>query len=829
MTVRTSIPSPLSHRQRRPLALASTFWLLPLIGVAACGDDTPSLGDTPAITSFTASANEVESGQTVTLNWATTGADQISITAAPGGEVTTSMMASGSVMSAALTERTAFTLEASGNGMTVRDVVMVDISGPPPPPDPPTVTTLSVTPDPVDFNAQFTVTWAVENADTVRITLDGAEIENTMESSGTLMRAASRPEGQLLVLEATNGGGTTSRNLPINVTPPPGLEVEPNDSPASATRVDDMGIATARLESNDQDYFQIDVVEGGWVRAETSDGRGGCAVDQDMELRDSNGMVLANGIFGEFVLDGNGAAIGACRLIDPRIDDGARSLAAGTYFIRVVSGMFQPPVGDYTIQITTGGPGCGNGIIEAGEQCDDGNMTDGDGCSMMCTVPNPQIVTPADGQPTLLSGALPDNGVTLVQLEVSTPGTLVAEVGAPIVGDCTSSMRLVLLDAMFNEIGVISDIPQNNAVYPCGRFDPDRTATESTLAAGTYFLRAEALDGEAVAAHQLMVRLYPGSGCGNGYREQMELCDDGNTDDTDYCNSACNLNPLPVDSARATLNMDSRFGPFQRVRVAVGARTSLTATVTSAGTSTTGNCGVPTFMGLIQPQAAVSVIGLSAPGVPNCGGIDQPASSYAADLAPASYDMVVVTSGPSPGGPVTVSASGINPSCGNGIVEPSNREQCDDGNLVETDACRSDCIENSVRFTETEPNNQINQANQLSVTPGGALTIVSAAFASATDVDIFEVNLPANAQIDLQTYTTDGNRLDCQTVDTILLLVNDQSQIVAQNDDSNGLCSRLQTANTPALQNLAAGQYFVVVQPFQNSAPGSYFLDVKVE
>src|SRR2546427_2810591 len=31
-------------------------------------------------------------------------------------------------------------------------------------------------------------------------------------------------------------------------------------------------------------------------------------------------------------------------------------------------------------------PGCGNGIIENGEQCDDGNLVDGDGCESNCTV-----------------------------------------------------------------------------------------------------------------------------------------------------------------------------------------------------------------------------------------------------------------------------------------------------------------------------------------------------------------------------------------------------------------------------------------------------------
>ena len=29
---------------------------------------------------------------------------------------------------------------------------------------------------------------------------------------------------------------------------------------------------------------------------------------------------------------------------------------------------------------------CGNGVVETGEQCDDGSRADGDGCSRQCTV-----------------------------------------------------------------------------------------------------------------------------------------------------------------------------------------------------------------------------------------------------------------------------------------------------------------------------------------------------------------------------------------------------------------------------------------------------------
>lgn len=40
----------------------------------------------------------------------------------------------------------------------------------------------------------------------------------------------------------------------------------------------------------------------------------------------------------------------------------------------------------------TGGAACGNGVVDTGEQCDDGNTAAGDGCSATCTTE--QVVTP---------------------------------------------------------------------------------------------------------------------------------------------------------------------------------------------------------------------------------------------------------------------------------------------------------------------------------------------------------------------------------------------------------------------------------------------------
>jgi TonB family protein len=45
---------------------------------------------------------------------------------------------------------------------------------------------------------------------------------------------------------------------------------------------------------------------------------------------------------------------------------------------------------------------CGNGILEAGEQCDDGNTSDGDGCSSTCI--KDVLIDPTALQALLASG-----------------------------------------------------------------------------------------------------------------------------------------------------------------------------------------------------------------------------------------------------------------------------------------------------------------------------------------------------------------------------------------------------------------------------------------
>src|SRR5262249_51290885 len=60
---------------------------------------------------------------------------------------------------------------------------------------------------------------------------------------------------------------------------------------------------------------------------------------------------------------------------------------------------------------------CGNGIIDPGEQCDDGNTVSGDGCSNVCTIEagwmSMCVVVPVCGDGLLRGGETCDDGNTV--------------------------------------------------------------------------------------------------------------------------------------------------------------------------------------------------------------------------------------------------------------------------------------------------------------------------------------------------------------------------------------------------------------------------------
>ena len=192
-------------------------------------------------------------------------------------------------------------------------------------------------------------------------------------------------------------------------------------------------------------------------------------------------------------------------------------------------------VGDAGVDRPGGGT-CGDGIIERSEQCDDGNTTNGDGCSRICQI-EANWDCPTQGQPCTYLGTC-GNGV-LTSNKACDDGNTKSGDGCS--GDCKTV-----------ETGYICRKPGNPCTPLCG--DARITGVE------------ECDDGNADSGDGCspICRIEPGwtctkttpstcthSECGNGKVETGETCDDGNTVPFDGCSPSCQKDPTCGTSSSA--------------------------------------------------------------------------------------------------------------------------------------------------------------------------------------------------------------------------------------------------------------------------------------
>jgi len=170
---------------------------------------------------------------------------------------------------------------------------------------------------------------------------------------------------------------------------------------------------------------------------------------------------------------------------------------------------------------------CGNGIKAANEECDDGNIIDGDGCSSSCKLED-KIHYNCD---------IPDGGLTVC---------------TPICGD-GYRIGTETCDEGKNTPGCIDCVVQYG--YLC-----DRSGHNCECVHGDGLICKEeecddgnpnskgCIEGKVADGYECFNKTGPSSrciplGCGNGYVNSGEECDDGNTVDGDGCSSDCRVEP----------------------------------------------------------------------------------------------------------------------------------------------------------------------------------------------------------------------------------------------------------------------------------------------
>jgi cysteine-rich repeat protein len=150
---------------------------------------------------------------------------------------------------------------------------------------------------------------------------------------------------------------------------------------------------------------------------------------------------------------------------------------------------------------------CGDGILSPGEECDDGNNTDGDGCSSDCTIEPP---------PEICEDRVDNDGDGLV--DCADP-------------DCASDPFCLCGNGI---------IEGNEECDDGNNTDGDGCSSSCTLESPQSEICDNGMDDDMDGLVDCLDSDCAndpacGPSCGNGFLEPGEACDDGNRDNTDSC------------------------------------------------------------------------------------------------------------------------------------------------------------------------------------------------------------------------------------------------------------------------------------------------------
>ncbi len=207
--------------------------------------------------------------------------------------------------------------------------------------------------------------------------------------------------------------------------------------------------------------------------------------------------------------------------------------------------------GPFRLNVSLNPAFCGNNATEGGEDCDDGNVTDGDGCAHDCKIepPGPSDVCPGIAVPlaqagNLLMGTFAGSTTYLSADYSSSCGSSSAKDAVihfdsgPLGGRATVSLSksTTNFDAvLFVKKGTClgSEEVGCKQVYGSG----GEVLTFDTMPNTTYWIFVAGYSG-ASGKYGVEISVAPPV-CGDGVLEGIEDCDDSNTADNDGCSSAC--------------------------------------------------------------------------------------------------------------------------------------------------------------------------------------------------------------------------------------------------------------------------------------------------
>jgi cysteine-rich repeat protein len=508
---------------------------------------------------------------------------------------------------------------------------------------------------------------------------------------------------------------------------------------------------------------------------------------------------------------------------------------------------------------------CGDGAVTGGETCDDGNTDGGDCCDGACQVETGCEVEPNDtlAQAALVGdevrGSLPPDDVDVfrVDVPVGQTATITAEVHDGAISLCRQDLDTVV--DLVSQAGVVLASDHDGGEGTCSR------TVGTGLPSGPVFIVVRRGSGGGTFDYRLSVSVEL-SPCGDGTRDQGQLCDDGNTTGGDGCSATCQLEPASEQEPNSTNQLAQ--GPFAVPFAIRGEVTASDADVFAVDLPGWAELRVETF---------------DASGPPHCVDADTLVivNGYADnDNGPGLCSLLPSGSGPIVGGeggasplpqlpPGRIFIEVRSPQrsvsfgytlyvtyislCGDGVVEGSEEcdgtadctarcaidrcgdgevgigESCDDGGRVPDDGCDAACQrEPGCGDGEITSGEQCDDNNRgagdccsatcqaedgceieaVDVTPMVVPGEIKGAIFSDYDTDTFSFTVDQAVDVRLETFDATG--VTCQGLDLFMVITSDSDNVFFLSDAQGGVdnCALVQGRLPP-------GAYHLLIQAHQ--------------
>jgi cysteine-rich repeat protein len=579
-------------------------------------------------------------------------------------------------------------------------------------------------------------------------------------------------------------------------------EVEPNDTAAAAANnpivVDDVLIGS--LDAIDRDCFALEAEAGGRYIVETYTSPDTCDYYTTLALMSGDGAVELPA-FDPTGIDG-------CARLDWMAATSGRVLIC-------VEAYYAEDIPVYFVSLRS--PVCNDGVIDIGEDCEDGNAADSDGCSSSCRREIPDEIEPNDDA-TEAAG-------NVITVESTVHGSILDRTDV----DCWA------LDALADQVYQIETSVTAGTCDADTQVDVYDTDGGTLLASdgfsgfgscgyvvwtapvnGRYFVCVnEGNNDSIVPTYQLRVHA---PSCGDHVIEHGEQCDDGGFVDSDGCSSLCRIEATvetepngTVAEAIASTNSIA-LGQYKRGAVTpIGERDCYTFNATNGQVyefhsfTTRGECLYDQVVDLLDPSGSVLIDSDASRGIDFCPMLRWTATStdryfvcvrdYGDDELVPSYFLTV-----------------RNASCGDDFLNFG--EQCDDANTADSDGCSSTCgIEAPA---EVEPNDDAAGADGNVLTLGASFR---GAITPTGDVDCYDFAATQDATYAFETYT--GGLSGCNA-DTVITLYDATGTSTLDTDDDGGMspCSLI-TFTAPA-----SARYTLCVEAYSGTI-SSYLVRVR--